>query len=486
MGIYKNTPEVEVRERRLHSTLFYNGDAQDLIDRSNRKELVCKRGYYGQCSDCSEGCAETQTLFIRDAAVVGHAPIGCSGGSSTQNIMARNVSVSRNGVLHSVKYISTNIQEKDTVYGAAEKLRGAILEADRRFSPKAIFIESSCASGIIGEDLESIASVTSDELGYPVIPVYCEGFKSRLWSTGFDSAYHALLRLVEPAREKKKDVVNVFGFNGSDTFSPLLSKLGLKTNYVAPLASVDDIKHISEAACNTQVCETLSTYITAVMEEEYGVPEVNAPSPFGISWTDEWLREIAKLTGKEKIVEDVIESEHKRIAPEIERLKKLIAGKRVYVISGDSFCHNLGNILKDFDVKLIGFNALHHDAHPDKKGQKNTLEDLVRDNGNIQNVTVCNKQPYQLVKIIKRLNPDLVIVRHGQVSNAATRLGIPIIFEGDANYSCGYDGAVRMGKRIYEAIRTKKLVENISKHVEFPYTDWWMNEVEDPFVFEGK
>ena len=484
MSVYKNTPEVEVRERRLHSTLSYNGDAADLIEKSKNRQLSTKTRYYSQCSNCAEGCAETTTLHIRDAAVVGHAPIGCASGASMANVTSRSVTTARGQRLHAVKYISTNIQEKDTVFGASEKLRGAIAEADRRFQPKAIFIESSCASGIIGEDLESIASEAEAKLGYPVIPIYCEGFKSKIWSTGFDAAYHGILRrLVKPAEKKQEDLVNIFNFEGADTFSPLLKKVGLRVNYLAPLASVEDLAHISEAACSTQICETLATYVSAVLEEKYGVPEVNAPSPFGIDWTDRWLREIGKITHREEIVEQVIAEEHARIEPEIAELRKELEGKTAYVISGDSFAHNLGNIVKEFGVKLIGFNALHHDAHTDREQQSNTLADLVQSNGNIPNVSVCNKQPYQVAKIIKDIKPDFILVRHMQLTTLATKLGIPVLFEGDANFSSCYDGTLKMGRRLVEALKTKKLVENIAAHSEFPYTDWWMNEVDDPFYF---
>jgi nitrogenase molybdenum-iron protein alpha chain len=63
-----------------------------------------------------------------------------------------------------------------------------------------------------------------------------------------------------------------------------------------------------------------------------------------------------------------------------------------------------------------------------------------------------------------------------------TKIGIPTLFEGDANYSCGYIGVVRLGRRLYEALQTRKFVENIARHAELPYTDWWMNE-ENPFYF---
>ena len=102
-----------------------------------------------------------------------------------------------------------------------------------------------------------------------------------------------------------------------------------------------------EAACSTHICETLGTYVSSVLETDFGVPKVKSPAPFGISWTDNWLREVAKYTGTEDKVEEVIESEHKRIAPELEKLRKQLAGKKIYVFAGDAYAHNVGSVVAD-------------------------------------------------------------------------------------------------------------------------------------------
>lgn len=486
LSIYQGNAEVEVRERRLHSTLSYSGTALDLLEKGKNKELACKGRYYGQCGNCAEGCAETVTTHIRGSAVISHAPVGCASLAGSRNVNHRSATKSRGFQQESVHYISSNIEEKDTVYGAAEKLRLAIREADRRFKPTAIFIQASCASGIIGEDLESIANEAEKELGYPIVPIYCEGFKSRIWSSGFDAGFHGILRkLVKEPEKKQTDLVNVFNFEGSDTFTPLFERLGLRVNYVAPLADAKQLAELSEAACTAHICETLATYIGAALEEKFGVPEIKAPSPFGINWTDAWLRELGKYTNKEDEVEQLIVSEHERIQPELEELKEKLKGKKVYVISGNSFAHNISNITKDLGLEIAGFTTLHYDQHTDSEAQANTLEWLVKGTGDIKNVTVCNKQPYQLVKILKKVKPDLLIVRHGGLTTLGLKLGIPTLFEGDANYSIAYEGVLRLGRRFYEALRTYKFVKNVASHAELPYTDWWLEEEPDPFYFEG-
>jgi nitrogenase molybdenum-iron protein alpha chain len=324
-----------------------------------------------------------------------------------------------------------------------------------------------------------------EELGYSIAPIYCEGFKSRIWSSGFDAGFHGVLRkLVKPATKRQEDLINIFNFEGTDTFTPLLGRLNLRVNYLLPLASLEQVETISEAVCSTTICETLSMYVSAVLEEKYGVPEIKAPSPYGIDWTNLWLREIGRVTGREELAEKVIREEEEKYRPEIEELKVKLSGKKVYVISGDSFAHNLANIGKSLGLEVVGATSLHHDLHTDNPESVNTLSALVENHGDIQNFSVCNLQPYQVIKILLRLKPDVLVCRHGGLTPLGSKIGIPAIFEGDANYSIGYEGVVRMGRRILEALRTKRLVDNIMRHTKLPYTKWWLDEP-DPFYYQN-
>ena len=88
-----------------------------------------------------------------------------------------------------------------------EKRRKALREAYKRQNPSVIFITTSCASGIIGDDVESVADEMEEELGVPIVPIACEGFKSKVWSTGFDATFHGILKkIVREPKERKKDI----------------------------------------------------------------------------------------------------------------------------------------------------------------------------------------------------------------------------------------------------------------------------------------
>lgn len=484
MGSLLDNTEVEIRENRVKTAFQFLGTLQDFNKQIKEETISCKGCSYSQCTSCMQGSASVVVNFVRDAACVVHSPIGCASDSASESDRANIQSLERFGTPGRVNVLCTNISEKDTVYGGVEQLEAGIREAYRRFSPKAIFVQSSCAAGIVGDDLESTSNDLADELRIPVVPIYCEGFKAKTWSSGFDAVFHGVLRkIVKKTGKRDKNLVNVFCFCNADTFSPLLSKLGLKANVLLPLADVDTLAHMGEAACSTTICETLGTYVNAVLESDFGVRQVRSAPPYGITWTDEWLRAIARETGKEEIVEDVIRSEHERIAPELARLRKELKGTRVYIFSGDSYVHNMASLAHDLGLEIVGTTSLHHDLNPDNPEAADTVEQLIDLVGDIPNVSVCNMQPYQTYKLIEKAKPDVVIARHGGLPVIGGKLGIPILLEGDANQSVGYDGILSSGQRLLTVLKSKRLVETLKEYSELPYTKWWQ-EQEDPFYFK--
>ena len=486
MAINISKAEVETRDNRLGALVAYHGSASELQQASNKRQLKEDQRLYSQCSDCSQGCAETLSYMIRDAAIVVHSPLGCL--DPVEKYERVDASARARGLEpHKIQVISTNMGVDSTVYGGIRILREAIHEAYNRFHPKAIFIHSSCAAGIIGDDIESIVDEIESELGIPLVPIYCEGFKSKTWASGFDAVFHGVLRKIVRKPEKKQEkLVNVINFAGRDTFSPFFKKLDLEANLVIPNATIEQLAQMSEAACTTHICETLGTYVAAALEDNYGVPQVKSPSPYGIDWTDRWVRELAKVTNRVELAEKVIKEEHERLEPIIEDYKKILTGKKAYIYAGDSYAHNLANMAKDYGMEIVGITTLHHDQTTDDKDSNlDTLNELIKSIGDVSNFSVCNKQPFIMYKILQELKPDILITRHNSIATIGTKLGIPSIRANDVNVLSCYDGVINLGARIIDALKSSKFFTTIAEHVKFPYSNWWINQT-DPFYFDKK
>ncbi len=485
MALNLTNSEVAIREQRLGSITGYHGTAGDLCRRSQIGTLEEQERSFTQCTSCSSVNAICQLAMIQDAAVVNHAPLGCSGDFSNFNFINRSGQHKRGWQLANAHLISSNLRENDMVFGGAAKLREAVREAFHRYHPKAIFITTSCASGIIGEDMEGIADEIQTELGIPIIPIYCEGFKSKIWATGFDAAYHGILRkVVKPAVHKRPELINIINFWGEDIFTELLGKIGLVPNFVVPFTSIAQLEKLSEAGATVQICSTLGTYLAAGLEEGFSVPEVKAPPPYGISGTDTWLRELGKVTHREQAVEKLINDEKAAIAQELAELRKKLQGIRGFVSAGAVHGHSLINVLKELGVEVIGGCVWHHDQKFDHgNNQADSLEHLVNHYGDV-NFGICGKQSFEMVNLLGKLKPDIFVVRHNGMAVWGAKLGIPTILMGDEHFGFGYRGLINYGQKILDTISNPAYVKNLAAHTQLPYTKWWLEQ--EPYSFVGR
>ena len=473
MSVFTNTTEVAIREQRLGTITSYEGDLDEIIEKSKTKSLCSGCASYEQCGNCGQENAVTITVWIQGSAVITHAPIGCGAPGIEY---AASVRGSAQGQQRHVWQLTTNIQEKDTIYGAAAKLHASIREAKERFDPKVIFILTSCVSGIIGEDIESVADEEEEVLGIPIVPIYCEGFKSSHWATGFDAAYHGILRkLIHEPEKKQKDLVNIFNFLGADRLEGLLARAGLRANFLVPFVSVEELQTMAEAACSATFCESLSTYIAGSLADRFGVPVLESPPPFGVKWTDNWFQEIGALTGHQEEVERVIAEEHEKIKDELEELRGKLKGKKVYIISGDTFAFQLANVARDLGMEIAGVTQLHHDQVLDGKDGCGSLKQYREEHGNIDDLHICAKQPYQVLKLVRESGADFLFCRHTGIASFGMKLGIPALVEGNRDFSIAYEGVLNLGRRCVIADQTRGLIANIREHAKLPYKESWMN-----------
>lgn len=477
-------PEVQIREIRLGSITGFEGTAGQLVQCARAGTLKDSARSFSQCMGCSSGNAFCQLSMITDAAVVNHAPVGCAGDFFGFNYVYRVGQMERGLPPVTGRYFNTNIEERDTIFGATQKLEDTLREVFARVKPNAIFITTSCASGIIGDDVEGVANALTGELGIPVVACYCEGFKSRIWTSGFDSAYHAIVRKIVKPPQKKTNKVNIINFWGSHIFEGLLGRLGYEPDYIVPFSTVAQLERISEAAATIQICPTLGTYLGAALEQVYGVPEIKSPPAYGIAGTDAWMRDLGRVLDRQEEVERIIAEEHVRVLPRLASYREKLLGKTAYLTAGAAHGHALIALLRELGLDIQGAAIFHHDPIYDNGDPvSDALAHDVRTYGDIPNYNVCNKQAYELVNILTKIQPDLMVARHGGMTLWGAKLGIPTLLIGDEQFGFGYQGVLNYAERILETLDNREFVTNLARHSSMPYTKWWLEQ--NPYHFLG-
>jgi nitrogenase molybdenum-iron protein alpha chain len=496
MALNLRVPQAETREQRLGTITQWEGNAAQLARDSafthgcnkgcsNGGRRLCEASTpFQQASMCAEHIAVTNATIIQGSVVIQHSPIGCAASQSFTCRYYRDLAARRGWELQDPVAICTNLLEQDMVFGGIEKLEATIREAYARHKPHVIFVAASCASGIIGDDIESAARKLEEELGAIVVTLYCEGFRSKHWSSGWDVIEHGILRKLVNRNPKKKqpDLINVIHLGGPDVFTPLLEPMGLKANLVMGGSTLDKLAQLSEAQATVTMCFVLS-YLATGLEQDYGIPEVKAPLPYGLKDTDGWLREIARVTGREEKVEAVIASERKRIGPELKRLRKALKGKKAVVAAGAAFAHGLIEVLRELSVEVHDAYSFHHDPATDSGDPSmDSLGHLVDQWGDVPNFTVSPDQHFQAHAILKRANPDFLLCRHsGALASLAARMGIPVLPIFYSNDGIGYEGLLTIGRGIQRVLPRRRFCEDVARHSSFPYQQWWLQQ-NNPFA----
>lgn len=485
MAFNLDITDVAGRESRIGSLTAYNGTLRDLAKQTEEGTLSNCDRCFSQSANCASMCGLNQLARIRDVLIVHHGPSGCSiTGQGAYGIVKR--LEKKRGIINNTVYVGTDMNEKDTIFGSEQKLKDIVKECYRRHKPKAIFVSSSCASGIIGEDIDAVVEELREEIDVPIAAVHCEGFKSHIQATGFDLSDHAVLQTIIKPPKEKRNVINFKNF--MESARPEIIEI-FKNFDVTPMffytnASVEELSHMSESLATVSVCQTLGNYMGNALEEMYGVPYIRTINPLGVTGFETWLRQIGEVIGKSAEVEKYIEQERAKYIPQIEEIKKELQGLRVVIGMGPGYTLEVARVVEELGMKVVWGTAWHYDKQFEN-GEHHEALDYLRENDIDFNVTVADSQNYELLNILNTIKPDLYISRHNGTTVWAIKQGFPALFAGDEYMIFGYKGTLNFANAVLDVIRNRSFEQNLAKHTRVPYTDWWYQQPVDYFYEKG-
>ena len=241
---------------------------------------------------------------------------------------------------------SSNMLEKEVVFGGVNKLRTTIQGAIDIIDASAYFVLTGCTAGIIGDD---IASVTDEfvEKGYKVYPIDTPGFAGDS-NLGYETVWNSFIdKVIKPAEKKRGNLVNIFGivpyhdpfWSGTlEEIDRILSKLGLEVNtFFTKHQGLDVIEHCSEAALNIIINPWLFKGPAKKFEDKFGVPSIRFPfCPIGATDTTRFVREVsAALNLDQALVNKVIAEEEDYVYSYLGQSIGALSWKR-FAVAGDA------------------------------------------------------------------------------------------------------------------------------------------------------
>lgn len=244
----------------------------------------------------------------------------------------------------SVSIPSSNMLEKEVVFGGTNKLRTTIQGAIDIIDADAYFVLTGCTAGIIGDDVVSVANEFNDK-GTPVYAIETPGFAGDS-NLGYEIVWNTLIdQVIEKDVLKDEKLVNIFGivpyhdpfWSGTlEEIDRILSKLGVKVNtFFTKEQGIETIKKCSGAALNVIINPWLFKGPAKKFEDKFGVPSIRIPGLFvGATDTTEFVKQVAKaLDLDDALVEKVIEEEEKYVYNYLAQAIGVVSWKRFAVVA---------------------------------------------------------------------------------------------------------------------------------------------------------
>lgn len=446
----KNT---KILEERKSSIVFRNscGEGGIACERESVSGAVSQRA----CVYCG---ARVVLNPITDALHIVHGPIGCA--SYTWDIRG---SLSSGSELYRNSF-STDLRERDVVFGGAEKLAAAIDEAAERYAPKLIFVYATCIVGVIGDDVEAVCRRAEQKHGIRVIPVKAPGF-SGTKSQGYKMACGALMELMRPHGDQPRGRgVNILGdFNLAGEMWILknyLHKIGIPVvSTITGDASYETLIRAPSAQLNLVQCAGSMVYLAKQMEAEYGIPFLRV-SFFGIEDTASSLLRIAQAAGDAESVrraEEFTAAESARLRALLAPYRERFAGKKAAIYVGGGF--KAISLIRQFNE--MGIETVVVGTQTGKKDDYETIGQLVKPG----TVILDDANPAELETFLKSTHADILV---GGVKERPLAYKLGVAF-------CDHNHERKHALAGFEGV--ENFTEEINRSINSPVWDY----VNEPF-----
>jgi nitrogenase molybdenum-cofactor synthesis protein NifE len=429
-----------------------------------------------------ESCAFDGAMIvlqpIADTAHIVHGPISCCG-----NTWEGRGTLSSKGNLHKMGF-TTDMSEMDIVYGSEEKLYKAIIKTYEAVKPKAIFVYSTCVSGLIGEDLETICRKAETALGIRVVPVNAPGFvgpknlgnriagevlldyvigtgepQENSHSGNHNSPYPPLILRGGAEgggvtlKSKPQGVINLIGeYNiAGDLWlvEPVLNAAGIRIlSRITGDSTFEEITYAHKAKLNVVVCSRALINVAKEMEKKYGIPYIEV-SFFGKTEMSKALRAIScqlsavscQLSDK---IEEVITIEEQKL---IDRLRPYehLKGKKAVLYSGGVKSWSFISALLDLGIETVAVGTKKSTFEDEEK-----MKSILGENAPL----VEDATPKNLLRLLKERNAD-ILVAGGRNQYLAVKEGYPFVDVNQERHTAyaGYDGLVNLAEEISNSLR---------------------------------
>ncbi len=244
--------------------------------------------------------------------------------------------------------------QEDIIFGARDKIRKAVIEADDRYHPEALFVVTTCTQEIIGEDLDAIIDELRTRVQAKLLVVHTDNFTCEDSGPGIERTYLALADLMRPQPVEAR-TVNFLGLRapGGRKKEPirLLEEQGITVRTVIPsVGTPTEIGRAPGAALNI-VLEHYALPLAEKMRDTFGTPFIYCEQAYSPEAIEAWYLRMAEALDIN--LASAIDPLKARLAANLAEKKAVFAGKTFIlgVQQGRSF--DLASLLTSIGMKPL-------------------------------------------------------------------------------------------------------------------------------------
>jgi nitrogenase molybdenum-iron protein alpha chain len=285
-----------------------------------------------------------------------------------------------------------------------------------------------------------------------------------------------LTTFVKPPKTKtnKINFINFFE-SARDEILETFERFDLEPVFLLVNSTIEELEHLSEAACTISMCGTLGTYLGNALEQEYGVPYVRTLNPSGVTGYEAWLREIGRITKRGQAIEQHIAEQRTLYLEKIEEIKQHLKGLRVVLGMGPGYAMEVARVCDELGMEVVWNTTWHFDTTYDN-GQIPTAAVYLADKGLNFGMSVSDQQNYELLNVINTHRPDLYLSRHNGTTVWAIKQGVPALCVADEYMIYGHKRVLEFAQAVLDTINNRSFEVNLARRTKLPYTDWWYRQ----------
>jgi nitrogenase molybdenum-iron protein alpha/beta subunit len=390
---------------------------------------------------------------IKDSAVILHTPSGCQ----RRILYVWSMHDNSNNFKPT---LTTNIVDKDVIFGTEEKLKKLIEDTLLRYNEKVLFLITSCSPEIIGMDYNLALPAREISKNVKIIPINSPGFKGDFYD-GYSGTLKDLVVALGNSqcnkKDKDKNKINIIGYfftryedddhSNIRELKYIVENIGLEANSIfLSGGKYSELENYTEARYNVlfPYAKSCESYLSEIIKQDNIICEL----PIGIEKTVEFITKIGEATGNLLSAQNFIKEKLSDIIPKIQTTLHITNGKKVAIISDFQTLPGLLSFVLELGMEPVIIASY----NKSNENIKEKVNEIILKNSLLlyKPIILCNCNREQFKISVKESHIDLCIGSSIE-SRDLNELGIPVLevsfplFENHYNFDSpilGFSGAL--------------------------------------------